>query len=73
MNYSFFLFTQLYRAIIDPTDEQPYDLMFDDLVDLYWIYDTSEFNTSNKDEYQCMVSFLQDLKIKQQLNKQLNN
>jgi hypothetical protein len=68
MQYSFFLFCQLYRDIIKPTDEQTYDLMFEDLVDLYWIYDTSEFNSDKHGEYECMVNFLQDLKTKQQLN-----
>jgi len=56
MNYSFFLFTKLYDVIIGVQYE--YDLMFDDLNDLYREYEASEFNDSAIDEYQCMTNFL---------------
>jgi hypothetical protein len=56
MSYSFFLFTKLYNVIIG--EQYEYDLMFDDLKDLYREYDVSEFNDSAIDEYQCMTNFL---------------
>jgi hypothetical protein len=64
MNYSFFLFTKLHDVIFG-ISEEPYDLQYDDMVDLYGVYDASEFNRSDYDEYRCMVNFLRDLKSKQ--------
>lgn len=55
-NYSFFLFTQLYNAIVGIQYE--YDLLFADLQVLFEKYDASPFNDGNLPEYECMVSFL---------------
>jgi hypothetical protein len=63
MNYSFFLFTKLYDVIIG--EQYEYDLMFDDLNDLYREYESSEFNDSAIDEYQCMTNFLTNKKTEQ--------
>lgn len=55
MNYSFFLFTQLYNALIGVQYE--YDLLFEDLTLLYEVYDSSPYNTPELGEYECMVNF----------------
>jgi hypothetical protein len=64
MGYSLFLFTKLYDVIMG-LSEEPYDIQYDDMVDLYGIYDASEFNRSDYDEYRCMINFFHDLKLKQ--------
>lgn len=56
MNYSFFLFTQLYNSIIGIQYE--YDLMFDDIGILYKDYLASSFNDNNKPVYECIESYL---------------
>ena len=56
MNYSFFLFTQLYNEIVGIQYE--YDLLFEDLIKLYSEYDSSSFNDGDKPEYECIVAFL---------------
>lgn len=62
MDYSFFLFTKLHDVIMGVSSE-PYDYQFEDLVDLYKLYESSEFNSSDYGEYECMVKFLNDLKV----------
>lgn len=64
MNYSFFLFTKLHDVILG-ISVKPYDIQYDDIIELYAVYDESEFNRSNYDEYRCIVNFLHDLKLKQ--------
>jgi hypothetical protein len=64
MGYSFFLFTKLHDVILG-VSEEPYDLQYDDMVDMYDVYNASEFNRSDYDEYRCMLNFLNDIKIKQ--------
>lgn len=59
MDYSFFLFTQLYAEIFKPTES--YDRLFDALVMLYSKYNVSEFNDPNTAEYECIVNFLNNL------------
>lgn len=56
MNYSFFLFTQLYNEIVGIQYE--YDLLFEDLNLLFDQYNDSSFNDENQPEYECIVSFL---------------
>jgi hypothetical protein len=56
MNYSFFLFTQLYNAIVGIQYE--YDLLYEDVKKLFYDYLLSSFNDCNKPEYECMVAFL---------------
>lgn len=55
-NYSFFLFCQLYN-VIHP-NETPYDVLFNELEELYCDYEESLYNDSDKGEYECMVEFL---------------
>ena len=56
-DYSFFLFTKLYEAVNGISDE-PYDLLFAEIAQAYEQYETSEYNTSDKPEYECMLNFL---------------
>lgn len=64
MSYSFFLFAKLHDVVLGVSDE-PYDFQYEDMVDLYGIYNASEFNRSEHYEYGCMLDFLNDLKNKQ--------
>lgn len=56
MDYSFFLFSQLYN-VIHP-NETPYDSLFKELKELFLDYQESLFNDPDKGEYECMVDFL---------------
>jgi hypothetical protein len=56
-NYSFFLFSKLYECV-NGISEEPYDLLFGEILTAYEQYDTSEYNTSDKPEYECMLNFL---------------
>jgi hypothetical protein len=56
MNYSFFLFTQLYNAYVGIQYE--YDLLYEDLLLLYSKYENSSYNNPDRGEYECMESFL---------------
>ena len=56
MNYSFFLFTQLYNEIVGIQYE--YDLLFEDLQKLFSQYEASHYNDPNIHEYECMVYYL---------------
>lgn len=55
-NYSFFLFCQLYN-VIHP-NETPYDVLFNELENLFNDYEESIYNDSDKGEYECMTEFL---------------
>ena len=68
MNYSFFLFTQLYNAYVGIVYE--YDLLFEDLLILYSKYEDSSYNNPDKGEYECMENFLiaNEGKIRQALS-----
>jgi len=57
MNYSFFLFSQLYN-VIHPNDPTPYDMLFGDLQELHSDFEESLYNDPDKGEYECMVDFL---------------
>jgi hypothetical protein len=61
MSYSFFLFTKLHDVILGDSGE-PYDIQFDDMVDMYTTYKYSEHNTPSVGEYECMVEHLQQIK-----------
>jgi hypothetical protein len=66
MNYSFFLFSQLY-TVANPNDLTPYDMLFGDLQKLHSDFEESLYNDPDKGEYECMVDFLnayKDLIIK---------
>jgi hypothetical protein len=57
MNYSFFLFSQLY-TVANPNDQTPYDMLFGDLQKLHSDFEDSLYNDPDKGEYECMVDFL---------------
>lgn len=61
MTYSFYLFCKL-RDIMLP-NELPYDITFDNDIELYNIFLNSKFNNENVGEYECIVNFLQNCKI----------
>jgi hypothetical protein len=56
MNYSFYLFVQLRNEIM-PNDVG-YDLQYGEDLQLFKMYETSEYNAEDKTEYDCMVDFL---------------
>lgn len=56
MNYSFFLFAQLYNEIVGIQYE--YDQLFEDLNVLFSQYNDSPFNDEDQPEYECIVAFL---------------
>jgi hypothetical protein len=55
-DYSFFLFSQLY-SVIHP-NETPYDLLFEEVQNLFYDYEESLYNDTDRGEYECMVDFL---------------
>ena len=55
-HYSFYLFCKL-RDVVIPSQE-PYDLQYEQDLQLYENYLKSEFNVDTKGEYECMVDFL---------------
>lgn len=57
MNYSFFLFSQLY-TVANPNDPTPYDMLFGDLQKLHSDFEDSLYNDPDKGEYECMVDFI---------------
>lgn len=57
MNYSFFLFSQIYSATY-PNDPTPYDMLFGDLQKLHSDFEESLYNDPDKGEYECMVDFI---------------
>jgi len=61
MDYSFFLFSQLY-TVANPNDPTPYDMLFADLQKLHSDFEESLYNDPDKGEYECMVDFLNGYK-----------
>jgi hypothetical protein len=57
-NYSFYLFSKLFDAIIG--HEYEYDLMYRDIKNLYTFYQMSYYNDMDQDEYSCMYLFFID-------------
>jgi hypothetical protein len=57
-NYSFYLFSKLFDAIIG--HEYEYDLMFGDIQNLYTFYQMSSYSDMDKGEYTCMHLFFID-------------
>jgi hypothetical protein len=62
MEYSFFLFSKLADLCLD-TDYE-YDLLFEDLQQLYGAYLVSEYNVDTQTEYECMLDFFKANKQK---------
>jgi len=56
MNYSFYLFVQLRNKIM-PNDVE-YDLQYGEDLQLFKMYETSEYNVEDVTEYDTMVNFL---------------
>jgi hypothetical protein len=57
-SYSFFLFSKLYSLIVK-VDDYAYDVLYDDILSWYMIYDASTYNDGNKPEYECMIEYIQ--------------
>ena len=60
MNYSMYLFSCLLKIYDKKFSELEYDLQFEQLPVLYGEYDSSEFNTADKGEYECILAYLKD-------------
>jgi hypothetical protein len=58
MNYSFFLFSQLYTEMV-PTG-LPYDLRYQVHVAAYNVYKRSTYNDPHRDECACMTAFIRE-------------
>lgn len=69
MNYSEFLFSQLFYNYIENNDteyqELEYDIVYPIIVEHYKNYIGSSYNDDNKGEYACMLEYIYN-KIKQQ-------
>jgi len=60
MNYSQFLFSQLIKDLLKTNYTIPYDTLFDVSLMIYNDYNESKYNDSNKDEYYCIVEYIQN-------------
>jgi hypothetical protein len=58
MNYSFYLFSKLFDNFY-PT-ETPYDFLFEEVCRMYEDYLKSPYDNPKKDEYSCMVDYLNE-------------
>lgn len=65
MNYSEFLFSQLFMCHLDKLkfDVDGYDIVFDNVLHHYNLYIDSPFDNPNKGEYECMVDYLNTLTL----------
>jgi hypothetical protein len=68
MGYSFFLFAKLHDAILGDSGE-PYDIQYDDMVDMYDVYNASKDNDPNASEYGCIVDHLLRIKSERSIAK----
>lgn len=55
-DYSFFLFTMLYKVVIKPESE--YDVLYHEICDEYGKYCDSEYNDEDESEYECILEYL---------------
>lgn len=55
-NYSFYLFSKLFDSY--HTIEAPFDRLFEEVQAAFIMYQNSEFNNSNKPEYECICDYL---------------
>jgi len=69
MDYSHFLFAQLFYAIF-PQATIEYDLVYPHIIALYDEYEISAYNMDTKSEYDCITDFLSS-KIVQVVNDKL--
>jgi len=56
-DYSFYLFSKLFDVFIKHDYE--YDLMFEDISNLFFLYERSKWNDGNVGEYECMTNFFE--------------
>jgi hypothetical protein len=70
-SYSFFLFSKLYSLIVK-VDDYAYDVLFEDILTWYIIYDASTFNDGNKPEYECMIDYIEVNKKEMQINASIS-
>ena len=61
LDYSLFLFTKLWEAVMGRSDE-PYDVLFEKISKVFSEYLSSPYNSNNRGEYECMMEFLDDYK-----------
>ena len=60
MNYNVYLFICLLKLYDKEFNELEYDLQFQDAPKLYDDFFASDFNDTNKGEYDCIVAYLKD-------------
>jgi len=58
MNYNFFLFCRLYDVLIGV--DYYYDVLFEDLKELYNKFADSDYNNPNMGTYECIETYLKD-------------
>jgi hypothetical protein len=61
-DYSFFLFSNLYNAVIP--NEIEYDELYGIVCDEYGKYCDSKYNDPNQPEYECMLEYLYSIDTK---------
>ena len=57
-DYSFYLFSKLFDVFIKQDYE--YDLMYQDISNLFFLYKHSKYNNENVGEYECITGFFKD-------------
>jgi hypothetical protein len=63
MNYSQFLFSQLFMNHVEKLDlktDLEYDIIFPTMLEHRRFFISSEYNTDEKGEYQCILDYLID-------------
>ena len=62
MDYSEFLFSQLFMEYVTHEDtiyeDYEYDVIYPKIVKHYQLYTTSKFNVNTMGEYDCMLKYL---------------
>jgi hypothetical protein len=58
MNYNYYLFSCLLKEYDKDFEQMEYDLQFKKIPKLYEEFFISDFNDTNKSEYDCMVNYL---------------
>jgi hypothetical protein len=60
MNYNYYLFSCLLKEYDKDFEQMEYDLQFKKIPKLYEEFFISDFNDTNKSEYECIVDYLKD-------------
>lgn len=58
MNYDIYLFGKLLELYDKEFAETPYDIQYDTLPDLYKDFETSKYNRSEVNLYDCIINYL---------------